>query len=372
MTNSKPIAILSLPLNYNYGGILQSYALSQTIKELGLTCRVIDRRRVKPLTAAQKLIQYPQRAFRKFALGQRSVAIFNERRILTTYKLIHEFIDRNIERNEIDSIADINGADYSALVIGSDQVWRYPYWTGAYGSILDAYGRFVADTQATPVISYAASFGLDNIDEYPQDELPRISALLSRFKAVSVREESGVDICAKQLDTKADLMLDPTLLLTKEHYGHLTADVPKSGHKLVTYILNPEANKSEIINAVSTMMNAKAHPLSYENRRGVKPSPLTWLAAIRDAEFVVTDSFHGCVFAIIFGKPFVAIANAQRGAARITSLLKRFGLEHHLVDNKTKVTDLKAFSDTDSASASLDEARRKSLRWLAESLSIDY
>lgn len=368
MTDPRPIGILSLQLKHNYGGILQAYALNKALTQMGHRALTIDQHRPKALTPRQQLIEYPLRAFKKFILRQNKVSIFHEKRTLSELHDIYQFIDSHIPRYPIGQITDIDTSQFKSFVIGSDQVWRYPYWTGAYGPMTGAFGGFISDTETTPVISYAASFGLDNINEYPAELLPEITKLLHRFKAVSVREQSGRDICADRLSTQATVTLDPTMLLTADHYKALTAEVSPADVPLTTYILDPSPEKTAITDTIEKVTGNAPFALSYEDRRGVKPSPLAWLAAIRDTGMLVTDSFHGCVFAIIMGKPFIALANTRRGSTRIVSLLEQFGLLHHLVAPGKPLPALDTFADTQSAGPALAAARQASLQWLAQAI----
>ena len=163
------------------------------------------------------------------------------------------------------------------------------------------------------------------------------------FDAVSVREDSAIDLCKKYFNVDASHLLDPTLLLDKEIYKSLVKkqDVKMSPGNLFTYILDESDKKDAIIKKTaqkydlsdfSVMPNNQFSDPSKKNIQDcIFPPVEEWIRGFMDAEFVVTDSFHGTIFSIIFNKPFFAIANKNRGLTRFTSLLKLFNLEKRLV-----------------------------------------
>ena len=194
-------------------------------------------------------------------------------------------------------------------------------------------------------LAYAASFGVD-CWEFTDFQTKRSQELIRDFSAVSVREFSGVDLCKRYLCCDASHVLDPTMLLDKEDYVRLIEDEdePVSKGNLFTYILDESDGKQEIINEVASMLGLlpfTAMPEFPINRRTIKrnldkciyPSVTRWLRSFMDAKFVVCDSFHGAVFSIIFNKPFVIIANKERGLARFSSLLHTFGLYDRIVSS---------------------------------------
>lgn len=226
---------------------------------------------------------------------------------------------------------------FDAIVVGSDQVWR--------ATMSDIPVYFLSFTEGLQMkrIAYAASFGIDNLNEYSKVDLKTASKYIKLFDAVSVREDSGVQICRDFFKMNVAHVLDPTMLLTKDDYLKLIEDEDKTHSlgMLLTYVLDRTQEKKEIIQKVSDALHLKPYengPTKYFSNviednlsECVYPSVSKWLAGFRDAQFVVTDSFHGMVFSIIFNKPFIAILNIERGASRFVSLLSMFHLEHRVV-----------------------------------------
>ncbi len=190
-------------------------------------------------------------------------------------------------------------------------------------------------------IAYAASFGKDYWEG--KNDIEDISKLLQDFTAVSTREENGVHICKDIFGyNKAVQVLDPTMLIGKEFYKNEiilkydTNRVPKGG--LLTYVLDEGSEKKEIINFVkkSLDINNVHHLKGFNSSKTIYTVP-EWLASFANADFIVTDSFHGMVFSIIFEKEFIVIGNKSRGIDRFISLLSLLDLEDRLVINRNKI-----------------------------------
>jgi hypothetical protein len=187
-------------------------------------------------------------------------------------------------------------------------------------------------------IAYAASFGSDTWGG-TDGETEICRSLLQDFKAVSVRESSGVDICRNIFEKEALHVLDPTMLLDTEDYDTLIASKPGKDTEapfICTYLLDQTSEISDAVSCISRKLNLPLEPLQADpqdaRRKNRFPiSVARWLRGIRHCQYLITDSFHGCVFAIIFNKPFLCLGNEKRGSARFESLLSSFGLQNRLV-----------------------------------------
>lgn len=326
------IAILTLPLHTNYGGILQCYALQTVLECMGHKVRVLS----KPRYGRSYYIIYPmavcKRLFKRFILGK-NVAIFKAPHEIIrqhTDKFIHKYIHQYTKRLWTDKIA----SHFDAIVVGSDQVWRPLYSQ----PIEDAFLSFLGEAKIKR-ISYAASFGVDNC-EYTKEQIDTCSSLLKNFDAVSVRESSGIKLCQECFYVKAVQMLDPTLLLSADDYRALIKNgktEPAKGNMLV-YMLDRTKEKEYLVERIAKekglipfwmSSDIDDDMLTLEQR--IKMPVEQWLRSFDDAEFVLTDSFHGCVFSIIFGKQFLAVGNKDRGLSRFNSLLETFSLNNRLI-----------------------------------------
>ena len=250
------------------------------------------------------------------------------------------------------------------------------YTPNIYNSFLD----FCENIKGIKRIAYAASFGVTEW-EFNEEQTQECARLASLFDAVSVREVSGIELCREHLNVDAKHVLDPTLLLEKEDYIKLIkSEDCKSNGNMFCYILD---NNSEIQQAIhkieqkqgmkSFMVKAKKvgnHiPKDEEVNDYVKPSVNKWIRAFVDAEMVFTDSFHGCVFSIIFNKPFWVIGNKERGNARFDSLLKLFDLESRRID-VSEINDINLTEPVDwvKVNSIKKEWQTKSVKFIKDNL----
>ena len=196
-------------------------------------------------------------------------------------------------------------------------------------------------------IAYAASFGKDS-NFISQEKLPICKDLLKLFDAISVREKSAEAICKKVFNVEAKWILDPTMLLSREDYCtlfHKSQTLPSKG-KLIYYVLDSNETILKHIEQIAQNLGLKSHNCYVSKYKGNSiqydlylPPVEQWLKAFEDAEYVITDSFHACVFSILFNKPFVCIGNKSRGNARFDSLLGLFGLEFRLVEGLSDIEE---------------------------------
>ncbi|MBR5569240.1 MAG: polysaccharide pyruvyl transferase family protein [Bacteroidales bacterium] len=374
------IAIVTLPLHTNYGGILQAYALKSFLVAAGHEVDVLDPKVKMPLPKWWKApFIYASRAFKSLLKGAAGPEVFRELRFRRELPYVGQntlrFVSQNLKTRTLDAYKDIREGEYDAFVVGSDQVWRPRY----FGKIDDAFLAFTKDWKVIR-IAYAASFGTDQL-EYSYEQLDRCSKLLESFNAVSIREDSGVKVCSEWFDCdRAVQVLDPVLLADPAIYKDILEKVeahPAKG-KMLTYILDSSREKDSVIDfieRVSGLSKADVSVRPYDKSKPIAervvPSLEEWLAAFADAEFVVTDSFHGCVLSILMHKRFVAVGNSRRGLSRMSSLLEMFGLDQRLVHGIDPEDDGEFFlaePDWSGVDRILGEQREKSGAFLTEAL----
>lgn len=333
------VAILTLPPHINYGNLLQAYALQLTLERQGHEVTILGRNRIKP---EPSYWAYLVRIIRK-KIFHHDIHVFCERDANIYYiesaRNIVPFVKKYLHIRDIQALHQLQPTDYDAIVVGSDQVWRHLYFTTDWNtSISDA---FLAFSAGWPIkrIAYSASFGKDEW-EYTADETQTCSLCLQKFNGISVREDSGVDLCRKYLNVQAQHVLDPTMLLEKEDYIHLIqqANVPMSSGDLLYYVLDENENKTSIAKIIEDKGNFTVFRVNQPyTQLFTQPSVEQWLRGFYDAKFVVTDSFHACVFSILFNKPFIVVGNENRGLSRFKSLLKMTKQEFRLISETTTV-----------------------------------
>lgn len=325
------IGIVTQPLLNNYGGVLQNFALQQTLRKLGHEPITINY--IPQMTRGRFVKLWIRNFFynlfhttKREPLKSRVThhrhpyfAKFIEKNISTTH-CVHEYSPKLVSE-----------CQFEAVITGSDQVWRPCYNRRV---LTNMFLDFVPEDSGVKKIAYAASFGVDHW-EYKPRKTRKCRKFAKRLDAVSVRENSGVALCNNHLRVDAIEVLDPTLLLTAEDYKAVCANVPNSEERYVAaYILDTTPEKIDFVRREAERRGVSYRIYGADN--DVSLSVEEWLAIFRDAESVVTDSFHGCAFSTIFRKDFVVIINRDRGASRFVSLLGKFDMLDRIIVDATR------------------------------------
>lgn len=253
------------------------------------------------------------------------VDIFKEyRKRVELATLQKNFLDKKLNLYSIKaplSWQQIKDFNFDAYLVGSDQVWRPRY---NRENLTNLFLDFVEGKDVKRV-SYAASFGTDKW-EMSNEETERCSHLAKLFDAISVRESSGIELCKSYLGVDAIHVIDPTLMLDAEDYLSLCGgfEHPK-GDYIAVYSLDYTKEKLALLNTVSKRLNIPLHFIGSFSKSGY-PSMESWLEGIAYAKYVITDSFHGVAFSIIFQKQFVTLGNPIRGNGRFDSLFATLGI----------------------------------------------
>lgn len=372
------IGIITLPLHINHGGVLQNFALQKVLKDMGHKVFTIEIEKEYLLPLKKRYLAYIKRILKRFILRQ-PCEIFFEKNENERYKIIsseiHPFIKQYIQIKQYNQFSSIKKDEYDAIIVGSDQVWRPRYFK-------DIKNAFLAFAQQWNIIriAYAASFGTDKW-EYNTLQTQECQKLISHFDAVSVRELQGKLLCKKYFHTDALHALDPTLLIKKEDYIEIftNENTPKSKGNLLVYLLDKDIEKENIVNEIAIekklipfyVNNTNVYNRNISTKDRIQPGISQWLRGFYDAEFIITDSFHACVFSIIFQKPFVVYGNIDRGLSRFTSLLSLFHLENRMVHNIDELQNvLKNDINWTEINTILKEKQKESLDFLRSHLSI--
>jgi hypothetical protein len=298
----------------NYGAALQTYALMKTLQDLGCDCQVIDYRNkgVFYRNAIKNLyylltFQRPVKnhlAYRSFRKG-------------------HLNLTDRVYRKISDFAAD--AGQFNVLFFGSDQIWN-PDLSNGFDPFY--FGQF-----STPArkIAYAASVGKDDLST---QERQAINQLIDDFDAVAVREENLLPI----LNREATCVVDPCMLLSADDWNRLANKTRLDGAYILVYQLFPNKDLLQAARACAQENNqqiAVISPYLTSSGRGQirklgRISPTEFLAYYRDADLVISDSFHGTLFSILYQKPFYTLLPAEK-TGRITSLLNRLELSDRII-----------------------------------------
>ena len=317
---SKKIGILTFSdiANKNYGALLQTYALKKVLQKFGYEPEIINYKKKFNGTLFDQLKYYIKNPFIKRKMEERPFARFAA-----------EYIPERTNRISSTKLHDLN-TKYSTFIVGSDQVWRHKY-TKRDG--LTFFLDFVNSDKKK--IAYAASFGKDTLEVKDHELRKKIFELLKQFSAVSVREQSGVNICGQEFGMKAELVIDPTFLLTVDDYRKITdcLNFKENESYIASMVLDRSPSANKICNFISDKSGKKLINIAGNEGTFIKKYNLfeMWLKYIEHSDLVITDSFHCTVFAILFNKQFYVIKNKERGLSRIENLLRLMGINHNLI-----------------------------------------
>lgn len=353
------IGILTQHFLLNYGGIIQNFALQQVLLKLGHepltfehdTCYSRARwllRTVKQMLQTCSLKGLPVYPVYKGRIGNENFIKFVLKNIRSV--TVKDFTPDLTQKYGLD-----------AYVVGSDQVWRPAFNLGA------RLGNMFLDFADEKVkkLSYAASFGCKEW-EYTEEQELMCAKLAKRFDAISVREASGVNLCKEHFEVDATLVLDPTLLLDKEDYCKICNDVPEKQKHIFVYSLVVSEGVLAVAKKVAEVMELPIVVKQAGSKVKKEDTIENWLTEFRDADYVVTDSFHGMVFSIIFNKPFAIVMNPSGGNDRYISLLSQLGLMERIVKDGTLPSD--SVIDWQDVNLQLANLRETSLDFLRNNL----
>ncbi|MCI8624511.1 MAG: 4Fe-4S dicluster domain-containing protein, partial [Provencibacterium sp.] len=336
----------------NHGSNLTYYALYQTIKDMGLEPLMIERPANSPWPPRSQAEGFSVSPYQPWELAP----IFPDRGSMRA-------LNRQCE----------------TFLLGSDQLFFHELYT-SFGEFADL--GYI--NQSKRKVAYGASVGRTSFSG-TEAQREKLAYFLGRFDAVSVREADAVDLFADTFGVKAQAVLDPVFLCNLEDYQKMAAHGKKVSDKpyIAVYMLDPSAQKERALQAVSQAMDLPcrifsdvAHTQEQVERKWNLPSITAatnedWLRALMDSEFVITDSFHGTCFSILFQKPFLCIANPFRGQSRFSSLLNLLGLESRMVeelDEETALQICKQPLDYSLVLPRLDKEAARSRLWLEQAL----
>ena len=298
--------------NRNFGASLQSYACMKLLD------KILKLQNVKIINFIPNNLTYKGKILAYFTA--KNFEEYNKKFLNLTNKL-----------QSMKDLKNLNN-EFDIFVVGSDQVWR-GIWN--IDTKTHYFFDFVNDDKKK--IAYAASFGVDYW-EGTSGLTEKIKPLIKRFNHISVREESGIDICKNTFGIdNAVCVLDPTLMISKEEYQPILDDWQDKSHlnkKYIAHMLlddtvelkSESQNIADYLGAEINYIKGKSFKILGRNITFYNKVS-QWLTYLKDAELVITDSFHCTVFSIIFHKKFVVVANKTRGIARLETLLSKVGLE---------------------------------------------
>lgn len=379
MKDNKKIGLVAVS-NHNYGSQLQTFAMQQALTNLGVESEII-RYKQNPIKQLKRVlnpsffmmkgkcvarnieckVKYPEiskglavraNAFEEFKYSHCNYSPFiSERAVLEQYVM-----------------------EYKAVILGSDQVWHPANLEMDYFTL-----NFVPDE--IPRIAYAPSFG---VSEIPEKQKKATKEYLARFNEISVREKAGAEIVASLIGKNAQVVCDPTALLTREQWDHVLSQKKFTDEKYIfCYFLGNNINHREFANKVKKITGYKIVTLQHLDELvkddiafgDIKPydvGPEDFVNLVANAEIVLTDSFHGTMFSIYYHRNFFTFSrfsDSNKGStnSRVVSILDTLGLRNRHYTTKEKPEScLNCDIDWDEVDRKLFDFRSESLNYLQE------
>lgn len=331
----KKIGIVTFHNSYNCGSMLESYAMQKVIENLGFKCEIIDYSNPR-----QQKMYYHWYEMNSFKNIIKNTIIFPHiKKIKNNNNKYEEFKKTYFNLSKkMEKIEDINEIEYSTIVSGSDQIWNIT---------IDDFDRFyflnwVKDARR---VAYAPSFGAKKIKDFTNDvDYEEYCNLLKNYDALSIRENNGKKWVKEMINKDIPTLIDPTLLLSRDDYEKIM-DNSFVNEKYIFYY-NPSYSKNacEFVKKISEKYGLKVLCWSARNYliKDVKKygfelvdyeSPAAYLNYIKNAELVITGSFHGTIFSTIFNKKFYSIYDKTYGNDdRLLTLVNELGISSNYTD----------------------------------------
>ena len=362
----KKIGVLTFHNPINYGGILQAYALQTFLKKNNFDCEIINYNSMHIKRSNSLIFNQGKKTSTKTIIKNLITIIPN----VVRKKNYNKFIRRNLylsERIEKKDFVSYCNNNYESIIVGSDQVWNVDITKDEK----DIY--FLKNIQCNKN-SYAASAGTDS-----KENIDAILNNTKKFNNISIREESTCKIL-RDKGVNVEQNVDPVILLKSEEWSKFSYNIKdknKSGYILL-YILEENKNIKKIAEKIKDIYKIDKIKTFSKKKYGIKKiksigtsGPKEFLNAFYNSKVVLTNSFHGTVFSIIFKKDFYVLLPNKR-SERIVSILRLFGLENRIVSNINDISRIYLEGiDYENVDKMLQAERSKTLKYLKK-LEISY
>lgn len=385
------IALLTLTHNSNFGATMQCYALSKFLSEQRhevvlinvhesffdsyLRNNVVPNKRNLGLHIKKFLAKY-------FGIGEQPPIVYSWHNKI--YSMIEEEKKKfaEFENKQLPPFSEVYNSfeDFTEkgypkadlYIVGSDQVWNKKI------TQTNTCVYFFSFLKEEPRLSYAASLGGSANTLFTSEEIEEIKGLLHKFNSISVREEVGKTILNNVFNSDGEIVLDPTLLLDVKFYNELASLSSIEDKQFLFHYkfkINPEWWRAAELIANTLHLKHRAdwqkHHIKNMNYNPVI-GVTDWLKLIKTADFVMTDSYHGMLFSIIFRKQFIVVSTDENSRGRMLRILTSIGLEDRLYGSYDEIElNYKRWMnviDYDSVTEKLFPIQEQSKKFLIESI----
>lgn len=365
-------SVITLHTVDNYGSVMQTYATQQILKKCGYDVEFVDywRRDNLPKSRAERMLEgstlqklKPLWGINNFTRGA-TIAILKmmlENRKSPMWRFLEEEVQLTKVRYCSYEELEANPPIADVYITGSDQVWNSIWNQG----IDRSYFLDFAPARK-PRIAFSASIGREQLDA---EEIPETRSLLEKYSAISVREQSAVELLAS-MDIKSTLVLDPTLMLEANEWRKLAAKHRTEKPYLLIYQLNPNPQMDQYAEQLAQKKEWDVIRIGFgrsDRRKGGKcvmlPSVEEFLGLFCNAACVLTDSFHATAFSLNLGTDFISVLPGRFGT-RIESILKLTGTENRLLTSYDDFETIEKKIDKKSVQDILEKKRKEDIQWL--------
>lgn len=366
--------IITFHSAHNYGAMLQAYALQEVVRALGADVEVIDYR-MPEIDEPYQLFSpglYLKNLRDPVALGRLllSHSLFWRAR-LKKYRRFEAFMNTNL-RLSVPRCTNYSQLmqypqKYDVYICGSDQIWN----PRIAGSLNPAYFLdFVGFNQGRKV-SYAPSIGIDRLS---LTEQRRLQTFLRDFDRISVRESTAAKYVHALTGLQCETVLDPTLLIEREKWAAIAAPPKRRGKYLLAYQMQENDEFDRVVNLISRHTGLpvvhfwKRKRFQRELFRASDAGPAEFLGLFQHASYVVTNSFHGTAFALVFRKPLLSVPHTDSGS-RMVDLMQKFQFGQFIVYRADELENGVPETDYSGFDQQLSQEIRHSVDYLKEALS---
>lgn len=360
------VGVITFHSANNYGATLQTWALQKVLKNLGCDAGVIHYHPdvIDSLYDPMMMKKGIRRLLKRLGLS-----IFNRQSLKRYYKF-QSFLANNFQLlGDFRTYEELKNGKLGldGYITGSDQVWN-PAHIGGYNP---AYFLEFAEA-GKKKLSYAASIGSEYIHPKYREEIKKA---LASFTGISVREASVQEAVQELTEKPVHVVLDPTLLLTKKDYEDIKITAEKKEPYILVYMIEKNdqvislANRISISLGIPIIQRRPVPGFVNEQEPFYTADAGEFVGLIEAADYVVTNSFHGTVFSILYGKPFVSMLHSDTGS-RTVDLLTELELQSHILYDIKDFTDFSMFriEDPEGLSHRIEELKKSSLTFLKEGL----
>lgn len=358
----KSVGVITFHNYDNYGAILQSYGLQAKLKELGYEPEIIDYH-CEYISNPFRLVNLKEKGLFNYIYGAIGyICYLPRRRKCWEFRKKYMNYSEPVRKGEMSQVS----GKYDIYIAGSDQIWDYKLTNFDTSYFLD----FVEEGKKK--YSYAASIG----EHLPPEELRgRYSELLQRFDRILVREDYGADIVEELIGKRPECVCDPTLLLRADEWDSFVKEPGIKEKYILVYQLG--INK-EIVDFARRMAKKTGYRIVYipfplvgllKCSCKIALGPSEWLGLFKNASYVISDSFHGVVFSLLFNRPFFTMVNGHHTNRRVEQLLKKVHLSHRTIEDVSD-EDLTSFVDFEYANTQIAQMRSDSLHALEHMLEL--